>query len=102
MYVFKSGSEYVQSCKTVKEQIAAINAIITALLVVAIKAAENGDISQYSLDNGQTVISTTYRNAADVAASIDRWRKLRNTIVNEKVGRGMVRLVDSKNFPNRR
>ncbi len=101
MLTFKSATEYVQSCATVKAQVAAIDAIISALLLVALKAAENGDISQYSLDNGQTVISTTYRTAGDVASSIKEFRRIRAMIVNDKVGAGMVRLMDSKNFRNR-
>lgn len=98
MLIFKSASEYVQTCTTVKQQIAAIDAIIAALFLVALRAAENGDISQYSLDNGQTVVQTSYRTAKDVADSIAAFQSLRKSLVNDKIGAGMVRLVDSKNF----
>lgn len=98
MLVFKSASEYVETCTSVKAQIAAIDAIVTALFLVALKAAENGDISQYSLDNGQTVVQTTYRTAKDVADSIAAFKAIRKSLVNDRIGIGMVRLVDSKNF----
>lgn len=95
--VYDSADAYVESCTTLKAKIAAIDDIITALEVVALKAASTGNIAQYSLDDGQTKINTTYRNAAEVEASISAFEKIKQRYVNRLRGH-RTRLVDSKNF----
>lgn len=95
--VFLSFSDYIQSCTTAKAQIAAIDEIISKLIVSAAAAAEGEHITQYSLNDGQTIISTTKRSAAQIQQSIIAFRRLRNDIVSDKTGR-IYRLVDGKNF----
>ena len=101
MLTFDSSSIYVTSATTSREKLARVNAIITALEDVALKAAANGDISQYSLDDGQVKIMTTYRTAEDVSKSIQAFEVIKQRYINQINGR-MVRLVDSKNFRNGR
>ena len=101
MLTFDSSSIYVTSATTLRDKLTRVNAIITALEDVALKAAANGDISQYSLDDGQTKIMTSYRTAEDVANSIQAFEVIRQRYINQLNGR-MVRLVDSKNFRNGR
>lgn len=101
MLTFDSSSIYITSATTLHEKLTRVNAIITALEDVALKAAANGDISQYSLDDGQTKIMTNYRTAEDVANSIQAFEVIRQRYINQLNGR-MVRLVDSKNFRNGR
>lgn len=101
MLTFDSSSIYVTSATTLREKLTRVNAIITALEDVALKAAANGDVSQYSLDDGQVKIMTTYRTAEDVAKSIQAFEVIRQRYINQLNGR-MVRLVDSKNFRNGR
>lgn len=98
MVRYTSAGEYVESCSGLKAKIAAIDAIIQALLVQALKAAEKGAVSQYSLNDGQVIISSTYRSAEEVSNSINAFRRLKNEFIFELYGGRVRRLVDSKNF----
>lgn len=98
MATYVSASQYIESCTSIKGKIAAIDAIIDALLLTAAKSAESENISQYSLNDGQTIISTTYKGTQSVVASIAAFRTLRASYAQMLTGR-VVRLVDSKNFP---
>jgi hypothetical protein len=97
MFIFKTASEYIGSCTTLKERIAAIEAIQAGLLIAAQKAAENGDVSQYSLNDGKTIIATSYRDARSVMLAYDSWEIVKNKLINKKMGR-MIRLVDKNTF----
>lgn len=98
MVYFDSADKYVESCATLKEKIKAINDIQTALLDSALKAAAKGDISQYSLNDGQVIISTTYRNATEITNAYDAFERIKQRYIIQLNGGRMVRLVDSKNF----
>lgn len=97
MAVYASAAQYIGTCTSVKAKIAAIDLIIDALLVTAAKSAETENITQYSLNDGQTIISTTYKGTRAVVDSINSFRMLRESYVQQLQGR-VVRLVDSKNF----
>ena len=97
MVVYDSAASYVGSCATLQAKITAIDAIITALETMALSAAEKGDLSEYSLDDGQTKIKTVYRNVTDITASIDNFERIKQRYINQLTGR-RTRLVDSKNF----
>ena len=97
MLIFKNAGEYIGTCKTRKEQIAAIEAIQTQLLVVAATAATNGDVSQYSLNDGKTIIQTTYRTVQDVMKSYEYLDTMLTKLRNQGAGR-MIRLVDKDTF----
>lgn len=98
--VFLSFSDYIQSCTNAKAQIAAIDEIISKLIISAAKAAEGEYITQYSLNDGQTIVSTSKRSAAQIQNSIIAFRRLRNDIASDQTGR-VYRLVDGKNFTGR-
>ena len=97
--VFSSADVYVESCKSLKSKVQAIEAIISALMTQALKAAAKGPVSQYSLNDGQTIINCSYRNASDVAKSIKEFETIKQMYLNQINGR-MIRLVDGKNFIN--
>lgn len=97
MVIFKSASEYIGSCASLAAKIAALNAIQEALLTTAMRAVEQGDISQYSLNDGQVIISTTYRNSKEITEAYQAFERIKQMFINQKNGR-MVRLVDSKTF----
>ena len=99
MLVFESEWAYLKSCTTINDQIAAIDAIIAQLLIIAAQAALNNDVEEYWMNNGQTQIKTIYRGADRTAASIQVFKKLRNDLINQKTGR-VFRMIDSNNFPN--
>lgn len=96
---FDSADIYINQGIDVRAKIARINNIITALEDSALKAAASGNVSEYSLDDGQTKIRTVYRNAEDVASAINAFETVRQRWINQLNGR-QVRLVDSKNFNN--
>lgn len=97
MAVYASAAHYIGSCTSVKARIAAIDLIIDALLLTAATAATTENITQYSLNDGQTIISTTYKGTKAVVDSISAFRTLREAYVQQLTGR-VTRLVDSKNL----
>jgi hypothetical protein len=98
MAIYDSELAYIESCRTIKERIAALDKIIDALLLTATKAAVNENITEYSLNPGQTVIKTTYRGMEAIEKSITSFIRLRNIMAKSLNGTGVIRLVDSKNF----
>jgi hypothetical protein len=98
MAVYDSASIYVECATTLQDKITRIDAIITALETTALKMAANDNISEYSLNDGQTQIKTVYKGADAVMKSIQAFENLRQIYINRLNGRSM-RLVDSKNLP---
>jgi hypothetical protein len=80
-----------------REKIARIDAIITALEDAALKGAATGHLDEVSLDDGQTKIKTLYRNVTQITASITGFEAIKQRYVNQLNGRSL-RLVDAKNF----
>ncbi len=97
MVVFDSAYIYVSSATEICDKIDRLDAIITALEDVALIAAAKGDISEYSLDDGQTKIRTSYRDALEISKSITAFETIRMRYINRLNGR-QVRLVDGSNF----
>jgi hypothetical protein len=100
MVIYDSAQIYIDSAATLKEKVVRIDAIITALETSALKAAENEDVLSYSLDDGQTKISSNYRSTESVLKSIEAFLRLRNMYINQLNGR-VVRLVDGQSLRNR-
>lgn len=98
MVVFDSADIYINSKKTLKEKIAALDAIIDTLLTTCLKAASTGNVTEYNLDTGQTKIKTIYRSATDVSNAIIAFEAVRNYYINQLNGGRRLKLVDSKNF----
>lgn len=88
---------YIEGATGLKDKITRIDAVIDALLTNALKAASNDNISEYSLNDGQTIIRTTYRGSESVMKSIRAFEGLKQIYVNRLNGR-MVRLVDGKSI----
>jgi hypothetical protein len=101
MVHYTTADLYIESKTKLLDKITAIDAIISALETVALKAAATGNVQEYSLDDGQTKIKTMYRSPAEVEASITAFERIKQRYINEYNG-PMVRLVDGKNFKNRR
>lgn len=95
--VYDSALIYLSTATSLRDKICKIDAIIDALLLIAAESAETDNITEYSLDSGQTKIKTEYRGASSVFASIQNFEKLRTYYINKLNGRGF-RLMDSKNF----
>ena len=94
---FNSAGIYIESATSIKDKLTRVNAIITALLDVAIKAAETGNINEYQLDSGQTKIRTNYTGPEQVFKSIQHFERLKTYYENKLNGHSF-RLMDAKNF----
>jgi hypothetical protein len=101
MVSYDSAQIYIQCGSTLLDKIARIDAIITALEDTALKAASTDNITEYQLNDGQTIIKTVYKGADSVMRSIMAFEKIKQMYVNRLNGR-VIRLVDSKNFTGRR
>lgn len=97
MVTYDSAAVYIDTATSLKEKIIKIDAVISALTDAALKAASNEDISEYSLDNGQTKIKTIYKSSASAFKAIEAFERIKQMYVNRLNGR-IVRLVDGKNF----
>lgn len=95
--IFEKASDYIESCTTLTERIAAIDAIIAQLLTSSVKAAEQGHIDEYWFDDGHVKIRNKYRNVRDMEQSITSFQRLRDLYTNKKMGR-ITRLMDESNF----
>jgi hypothetical protein len=95
--IYDSASIYIESCTSLKAKVVAIDAIIAALLTVALSATENDNIDEYWLDSGQTKIKTKYRGVSAIFVSIQNFEKLKTYYTNKINGYSM-RLMDSRNF----
>jgi hypothetical protein len=101
MVYYDSASKYIDCASDLRDKITRIETIISALEDTALKAAANDNITEYSLNDGQTIIRTVYKGADAVLNSIMAFEKIRQMYINRLNGRVM-RLVDSKNFTGRR
>lgn len=97
MEIYDSSSVYIEKATSLQDKITRIDAVISALLTTATKAAANDHLTEYMLDDGQTKIQTTYRGTDEIFKSIQAFEKLKNIYVNQLNGR-VFRLTDSKNF----
>lgn len=100
MVIYNSADIYIESQTTLKAKIIAIDAVITALEAMALKAAATGNVDSYTLDTGQSKTTISYRNIDQLAMSLTSFERIRQTYINRLNGRG-VRLVDGKNFTGR-
>ncbi len=98
MVVYDSFDKYMESCSTLRARIIAIDAVIEALLLTAAKAAATDNITEYWLNDGQTMIKTMYKGTDGIYASIKNFETLRNYYQIKLNGGRMTRLVDAKNF----
>jgi len=99
MALYYSEKDYIQDSKTLKDKIAKIDKVIDALIDEAVVMAQNeaDTMSQYSLDDGQTSISASYRTVDEVRKAIRGFRQLRNELTADLVGRHY-RITPSEGF----
>ncbi len=90
---------YIQSATTLRAKITAIDAVIDALELQAADSVLTQNISEYQLNDGQTIIKQTYRGAKGIADAINSFEAIKQRYVNRLNGR-VFRAVDSKNFPH--
>lgn len=94
---FDSADIYINQGVNVDDKIVRLNAIITALEDAILKGAATGNLSEYSLDDGQTKIRTVYRSLTEATNALTALETIRQRWINQKNGRHM-RFMDGKNF----
>jgi hypothetical protein len=97
---YSSASVYIEQAQDLKDRIAKIEKVIDALYTAAESAAENQDITSYSLDDGQTSISAQYRNPDQAFKAIEHFERLKQMYINKLNGR-RTRLIPGDNFKGR-
>lgn len=97
MIFYNSAAIFIDCATSLKDKITKIDLVIDALFTNALKAAANDNITEYSLNDGQTIIRTEYRGAQAVMKSITAFETLKQLYVNRLNGR-VVRMVDSKSI----
>lgn len=97
MPIFETAGLYIASKKSAQEKITAIDQIIDSLLICAADQASKGNIEEYNLNDGQTIIRTRYRSMEAIMASIQSFETLKNYYASQING-NMVRLTDRSNF----
>lgn len=94
---FEKDTDYILSRTTIEARIAAIDAIIDALFVQQLALASQGEpITEYMLNDGQTIIKAIYKTPEAIARTIELMQKQRNRYAN--MGRNTYRLVGERNF----
>lgn len=97
MVIYDTAAIYIDSATSLQDKITRIDAVIDALFTSALKAAATGNVSEYSLNDGQTQIKTVYRSVAEVKQAITDFEAIKTMYVERLNGR-VVRLMDSKSF----
>jgi hypothetical protein len=97
MIYYDSLAVYIQSATTRKARLAKIEECIDMLYNTALKAAETDNMSEYSLDDGQTKIKTVYKGTKGVLDAINILEIQKQRLINQINGR-ITRAVDSKNL----
>ena len=82
---------YIDSATTIIDRINRIDAIIDALILqMSTVGTGHSDIESYSLNDGQTTISTQYTTPELIQNAITGFEKMRERYLNKLNGRGMI------------
>lgn len=87
--------QYIIDSTSLKQRYDRIQSIITALENQQLLMVGNSDVVSYSLDDGQTRISTNYRSADQIAKAIEQYEKILYRIEAQITGTRIVRLADA-------
>ncbi len=99
MLIFDNCGLYIESKAKLVDKIAAIDAVIDALEAQALISAGSSGLSEYQLNDGQTIIKEVYRGSAAIAKAITDFEVIKQRYINKVNGR-VFRAVDIKNFRN--
>lgn len=90
----------LNSCTKAVDKIALIDTLLDSLYTKAIAAVTNGDIAEYSLDTGQTVVKTKYRSMEELEKAISGYERLRKMLQADALPR-KIKLIPGSSFNNR-
>ena len=82
--------EYIQSKSSILEKIKAIESLIDAMILNTAEAIDNSGTASYSMDTGQTKVTTTYRSVEEVNKGIKALEQTLQMYVNRYNGRVVV------------
>ena len=99
--IFDSAAIFIDSSTNLVDKICKIDLVIDALLTNALEAAGTNNIDEYTLNDGQTIIKTTYRSTESVLKSIKSFEQLRSYYQN-KINGHATRMIDHKSIRNGR
>lgn len=92
---------YIDSKSDIADKIAAVDTVIAALEAQELAMAENpSPIQEYMLNDGETLIKTSYNSQKSIRDTLEILERRRNKLINRYNGR-CTRSVDSKNFTGR-
>ena len=100
MAVYQTPYDYYMSAQETQDRITRLKTIITNLETCLIKAASNSDVQQYSFNDGQSQINTTYRSIKELTSAIDAFDTILNRLINSSSSRSTI-LRDASTLPNR-
>ena len=99
MLIFDNCGLYIESKSSMADRITAISAVIVAMEAALLRAASGQDVSEYQLNDSQTIIKVTNRGVDAITKSMQALIALKQYYINNYNGR-VYRALDSKNFPN--
>jgi len=88
-------AEYIMNSSGIVDRYNRISSIIAALENQQILMIANAGVEEYSLDDGQTKIHTTYRSADQIAKAINAYDAIRNKLHAQMTGTRIIRLADT-------
>lgn len=90
---YPSFRAYLEDFDDLSDKITRIDTVIDAMLNLATTSALEDDVSEYRLNDGQTIIHVTRRSVDQLMDSVRKLQLVKNSYVNQINGRGM-RLVN--------
>lgn len=78
--------EYITSKESLDSKILAIESLIDSMLLNAVGAIDNSGFASYSVDTGQSKITTEYRSIDDISKGIKSLEKILQMYINRRNG----------------
>jgi hypothetical protein len=89
---------YINCSQGVKDEITRIDAVITALQDAQLKGALNGEVSEYSLDDGQTKIKQVFNSYEGLSKAVLALETRKKSLINENCLGRVMTLRDKDSF----
>ncbi len=80
-------TDFLKTKKTIKEEIAAYQAIIDAMMEKILEGVEVANLHEYQLNDGQTIIRVMYRSQTEMMTAIRLMEQRINSLRNQGIGR---------------
>jgi len=79
--------EYIQSKTDTLAKIKAIESLIDSMIINAADAIDNSGVASYTMDTGQTKVTTNFRSVEEVNKGIKSLEAILQTYINRYNGR---------------